>query len=199
MTRWKLFGLLAALVSLVAAVAYALAPDQVQALQYAVRATARTSFLLFLAAFTASPLLKLLHSAFAKALTRERRFIGLSFAYSMLLHALVLTAYIIIAPTAFWHGRTAATNVPGSIGYLMIVLLSVTSFAVPARLVGPKNWKVLHRTGIWIIAVIFAASFLTRVSHHAVYVVPGAVMVVAMVLRIAVRINSTFRAKAPLT
>jgi methionine sulfoxide reductase heme-binding subunit len=199
MTRWRLFGVLAIMVSLVAAAAYALAPDKVQALQYTVRATARTSFLLFLAVFTASSLLKLLPSALTKALTRERRFIGLSFAYSQFLHAVVLAAYIITAPAAFWTGRTAATNVPGSIGYLMIVLLTVTSFTAPARLIGRKNWKVLHRTGVWIIAFIFAASFLTRVSHHAAYVVPGVIMVAAMLLRAAVRIDNVLRADAPST
>jgi methionine sulfoxide reductase heme-binding subunit len=197
MTRWKLFGLLAVIVSLVAAIAYALAPDEVQALQYAVRATARTSFLLFLAVFTASSLLKLWPSPLTKALTRERRFIGLSFAWSQLLHAVALTAYIITAPAAFWHGRTAATNVPGSIGYLMIVLLTVTSFAAPARLISRKSWKVLHRTGVWIIAAIFAASFLTRVSHHTLYVVPGLIMVAAMLLRVGIRIDNVLRAAAP--
>jgi methionine sulfoxide reductase heme-binding subunit len=199
MTRWKLFGVLAIIVSLVAATAYALAPDQVQALQYTIRATARTSFLIFLAVFTASSLLKLWPSTFTKALTRERRFLGLSFAWSQFLHAVVLAVYIITAPEAFWTGRTAATNVPGSIGYLMIVLLTVTSFAAPARLISRKNWKVLHRTGVWIIAFIFAASFLTRIPHHVAYAVPGLIMVAAMMLRVAVRINTMLRADAPLT
>ena len=193
MSRWKLFGVLAVMVSLVAATAYALAPDRVQALQYAVRATARTSFLLFLAAFTASTLVKLWPSRFTRALMRERRFTGLSFAYSQLLHAVALGVYIVTAPAFFWIGRTPATNVPGSIGYLLIVLLTATSFATPARLVGPKNWKVLHRTGVWVIAVIFAGSFLTRVSHHTVYVVPGMIMVAAMLLRVAVRTESVRR------
>jgi len=196
MSRWKLFGALSAVVSLVAAAAYAFAPDKVQALQYAIRATARTSFLLFLAVFTASTLVKLWPSTLTKSLTRERRFIGLSFAYSQLLHAVALAVYIVTAPAFFWNGRTPATNVPGSIGYLMIVLLTATSFVAPARLVGPKNWKVLHRTGVWIIAVIFAGSFLTRISHHTVYVVPGVIMIAAMLLRVVVRVDGARRADA---
>jgi len=198
MTRWKLFGVLAIMVSLTAAAAYALAPNQVQALQYAVRATARTSFLLFLAVFTASSLVKLLPSTLTRALTRERRYIGLSFAFSQILHAAALAVYITTAPEAFWIGRTPATNVPGSVGYLMIVLLTVTSFTTPARLVGPKNWKRLHRAGVWFIAVIFAASFLTRAHQHAGYVVPGMIMLAAMLLRIAVRFGNVRRVGVPL-
>ena len=122
MTRWQLFGVLAAVVSLVTATAYALAPDPVQSVQYAVRATARTSFILFLAVFTASSLAKLLPSALTRALAQERRYIGLSFAFSHLLHAAVLIVYVEMAPEAFWVGRTPATNVPGYAGYLIILL-----------------------------------------------------------------------------
>jgi methionine sulfoxide reductase heme-binding subunit len=162
MTRWKLFGVLSVIVTLIAAAAFALAPGPVQSLQYEVQATARTSFFLFLAAFTASSLAKLSPSALTKALVRERRFIGLSFAFSHLLHAAALIVYVKTAPEAFWVGRTPATNVPGSIGYVMILLLTITSFNAPARLIGPTNWKRLHRTGVWLIAIIPAGSLLTR-------------------------------------
>jgi methionine sulfoxide reductase heme-binding subunit len=187
MTRWKLFGVLAALAAVVTAAAYALAPDRVQALQYAVRATARTSFVLFLAAFTASALAKRMPSALTRRLVRERRYVGLSFAFSHLLHAVALIIYFKVAPEAFWVGRTAAGNIPGSIGYLMILLLAVTSFATPARLIGPTNWQRLHRTGVWFIALIFAASFLSRAHQHAGYLAPGLIMIGAMLLRVAAR------------
>jgi methionine sulfoxide reductase heme-binding subunit len=111
----------------------------------------------------------------------------LSFAASQFLHAVALVIYIRTAPEAFWVGRTPATNIPGSIGYLMILLLTATSFAMPARLVGPVNWKRLHLAGVWILAVIFAGSFLTRVHQHGAYLIPGLVMVAAMLLRMATR------------
>jgi methionine sulfoxide reductase heme-binding subunit len=187
MVRWQLFGLLATMVLLIVGIAYALAPDPVQSLQFAIRASARTSFVLFLAAFTASSLVKLFPSSLSKALVRERRYIGLSFAFSQLVHAVVLIVYIKTAPEAFWVGRTPATNIPGSIGYLMILLLAITSFRAPAKLIGPVNWKNLHRTGVWLIAIIFAGSFFTRIHIHSGYVVPGMIMVAAMLLRVAAR------------
>jgi sulfoxide reductase heme-binding subunit YedZ len=187
MTRWNLFAGLSAAVVIITAVAYAMAPDPVLSLQYAVRMTARLSFILFLAAFTASSLATLAPSAFSKALIRERRYLGLSFAFSHLVHAVALIVYINAAPEAFWIGRTAATNVPGSIGYVMVLLLTITSFKAPARLIGPHNWKRLHRTGVWIIAVVFAASFVARISHNVAYAIPAAIMIAAMLLRAASR------------
>jgi methionine sulfoxide reductase heme-binding subunit len=194
MTRWSLFAFLSAAALLVTATAYALAPDMVQSLQFAIRATARTSLVLFLAAFTASSLAKLYPSALTKALVRERRYIGLSFAFSHLLHAIALIVYVKTAPEAFWTGRTEATNIPGSIGYLMILLLVITSFKAPARLLGPKNWKRLHRTGVWIIAIIFAGSYYTRIHLHADYVVPTVIVVAAMLLRVAAHFTTAKRA-----
>jgi methionine sulfoxide reductase heme-binding subunit len=190
MTRWKLFGVLIVVVALFAMTASALAPDRVESLQYAIRATARTSFVLFLAVFLSSSLVRLVPSALTRAISKERRYIGLSFAASQYLHAIALIIYIRTAPEAFWVGRTPATNIPGSIGYLMILLLTITSFAMPARLIGAANWKSLHLVGVWLLAVIFAASFLTRAHHHVAYLVPGMVMVVAMLLRMVERFKA---------
>jgi len=107
-----------------------------------------------------------------------------------------LIAYINTAPEAFWVGRTPATNVPGYIGYTVILLLTVTSFKTPARLIGPINWKRLHRTGVWIIAIIFAGSYFTRIHQHPGYVVPGMIMVAAMLLRVTARFANVPRADA---
>ncbi|RDK07528.1 ferric reductase-like transmembrane domain-containing protein [Cupriavidus lacunae] len=186
MIRWRLFFVLSALVTLVAAGTYALAPDPLQSLQDTVRVTARASFVLFLAVFTASSLAKLVSSALTRALVRERRYVGLSFAFAHFLHALAIIAYSNTVPEAFWLGRSPASNVPGLIGYVAILLLTITSFDTPMRLVGPVNWKRLHRTGVWVIAVIFAGSFLTRIPQHAGYAVPGVIMLAAMLLRVAV-------------
>jgi len=187
MTRWKLFGALCALIVLTTAISYAIAPAPVQSLQYSVRATARSSFVVFLAAFTASSMAKLIPATLTRFLLRERRYIGLSFAFSHFLHAVLLILYVRIAPEAFWVGRTPASNIPGFVGYALILLLAITSFKAPAGVIGLANWKRLHWIGVWGIAIIFAASFLSRIPHHAGYAVPGAIMIAAMALRVTAR------------
>jgi DMSO/TMAO reductase YedYZ heme-binding membrane subunit len=126
-------------------------------------------------------------------LVRERRYLGLSFAFAHFLHAAALMVYINMAPEAFWDGRTPASNIPGAIGYAAILLLAITSFDTPMRLIGLDNWKRLHRTGVWVIAVIFAGSFLTRIPHHAGYAVPGMIMLAAMLLHVAARLGTSGR------
>ncbi len=185
MTRWKLFFTLSTLVALLTALTYALTPDPVQSARSAVQVTARASFVLFLGAFMSSTLAKFVSSPLTRTLMRERRHLGLSFAFAHFLHAGAIIVYSNMAPEAFWAGRTPASNIPGSIGYAFILLLTITSFKAPMRLIGPNNWKRLHRAGVWVIAVIFAASFLTRIPHHAGYAVPGMIMLAAMLLRVA--------------
>jgi methionine sulfoxide reductase heme-binding subunit len=180
---WKLFGLLSAIVLTLTAVSYALAPDNVQALQYMVRLTARTSFVLFLAAFTASSLALLIPSNFTKSLVRERRYLGLAFSFSHFAHASVIVAYANIAPDAFWIGRTPMSNIPGYIAYVVIALMTVTSFSAPARLIGPRAWKVLHRSGVWLIAVAFTISFYQRIPMNKAYAIPVVIILSAVLLR----------------
>ncbi|MEM5431393.1 hypothetical protein [Cupriavidus oxalaticus] len=63
----------------------------------------------------------------------------------------------------------------------------------PMRWLGPDNWKRLHRVGVWIIAVIFAGSFLTRMPNHAGYAVPAMIVIAAMLLRVIARLGKTRR------
>ena len=79
---WRLFSLLSALVLLATALALWSQPQWVEALRSAIRVTARTSFALFLATFLASSLMALVPSGFTRGLLRERRFLGLAFAFS---------------------------------------------------------------------------------------------------------------------
>ena len=103
---WRLFVAIAVVLIAFALTAFALYPDAAEGSRAAIRLTARTSFLLFLAAFTASSFATLLPGPFTRFLLRERRIIGLSFAFSHLLHAVAITSFGILNP-AFWPARSA--------------------------------------------------------------------------------------------
>lgn len=159
---WRLFSLLSLLVLIATALALWSQPQWVEALRSAIRVTARTSFALFLATFLASSLAALVPSEFTRGLLRERRFLGLAFAFSHAVHAVLIILYVKFFPETFWHGRSVATSIPGSIGYLFIILLAVTSFPYAVKLLGARIWKGLHSTGTWVIAVVFVLSFYKR-------------------------------------
>ncbi|MFC6336685.1 hypothetical protein GIR22_16780 [Pseudomonas sp. CCM 7891] len=180
---WQLFSLLALLILVMSALAVALQPDLIEGLRSAVRATARSSFALFLAAFTASAFVVLVPSSFSKALVRERRFIGLAFAFSHFVHAVLIYAYGQLN-TEFWPVRTVIDNTPGTVAYVFILLMALTSFKGPAHLLGAKAWKVLHTTGMWIIVAVFAYANFKRIPMNAWYVLPFGITCAAIAIRL---------------
>lgn len=180
---WQLFGLIAALVAVMSATAIAVQPDLIEGLRSAIRATARSSFVLFLIAFTASAFAVLVPSPLSKTLVRERRFIGLAFAFSHLVHAVLIYAYGQLN-TEFWPARTVANNIPGGTAYAFILLMALTSFKGPARLLGPKAWKALHVTGMWVIVAVFAFSNFKRIPMSDWYVLPFGITCAAVAIRL---------------
>lgn len=180
---WSLFSLLSLLVLVMTALILALNPDLVEAARSAIRATARTSFALFLAAFTASAFAVLVPSSFSKTLVRERRFIGLAFAFSHLVHALLIYTYGQLNPE-FWPGRTTVGNIPGSVGYLFIVLMTLTSFKATTRLIGRRAWRTIHVCGMWVLAAVFTYSNFKRIPLSTWYVVPFGIMCAAIAIRV---------------
>lgn len=180
---WSLFSLIAALVLLMTALTLAVNPDLTEGVRSAIRATARSSFALFLLAFTASAFAVLVPSPLSKSLVRERRFIGLAFAFSHLVHAVLIYWYGQLN-TEFWPGRTAVGNLPGSVGYVFILLLALTSFKSTTRLIGAIAWKRLHTTGMWVLAAIFAYSNFKRIPMSAWYVLPFGLICAATAVRL---------------
>jgi methionine sulfoxide reductase heme-binding subunit len=193
---WSLFGLLCLLILVMTALILASNPDLVEGLRSAIRATARTSFALFLAAFTASAFAVLVPSSFSKALVRERRFIGLAFAFSHLLHAVLIYKYGQLN-TEFWPGRSTNTNIPGTLGYLFILLMTITSFKTTTRLIGRKTWKALHLTGMWVLAAVFAYSNFKRIPLSAWYVLPFSIMFSAVAIRVVGKIAQKNKRNQP--
>lgn len=181
---WKLFAALAVLTLLMTAAVLAAYPAGAEGLRSAIRATARSSFALFLLAFLASSLVTLLPGAASRQLMRERRYLGLAFAFSHTVHGALIYLYAQRFPELFWAGRTALANLPGSLGYLFILLLCVTSFRAPARLLGPRLWKGLHSTGAWVLAAVFCLSFYKRIPLGGGYPLAFALMFAAITLKL---------------
>ncbi|MET4727505.1 sulfoxide reductase heme-binding subunit YedZ [Lysobacter enzymogenes] len=180
---WPLWSLIAVAVLAMTGLSIASQADLVEGVHSAVRATARSSFALFLLAFTASALATLLPGPTSSALLRERRYIGLGFAFSHLVHAVVIYAYGRLAPE-FWPGRTGLANVPGSIGYLFLLAMTVTSFKPVARRMSTGAWKRLHTSGMWVLAAVFALSYFKRIPMNPAYALPFALLIAAVAVRL---------------
>lgn len=198
---WNLFAALAGLTLLMTGLALWMHPvGSADALRTAIRATARSSFALFLLTFLASSLVTLLPGAFSRQVLRERRFLGLAFAFSHTVHGVLIYLYAQRFPELFWAGRTAVANIPGSVGYLFILLLTLTSFKGAMRLLGGRLWRGLHSTGTWVLAGVFCLSFYKRIPMGGWYPLAFALMFAAIALKLtAKRAQHLRRAKPALS
>jgi hypothetical protein len=166
----------AALVTMVAALLGATGWPEA-GLRLILRATARTSLVLFLAAFLASTLRRRWPSAATTWLLQNRRYVGLSFATSHLLHLLAILALRDAFPQTF-ADLSAVTLVVGGGGFVVVALLAATSSDAAVRRLGVRTWTRLHRAGLYYLWVVFTFTYLRTSLPLA------ALLVVALVLRL---------------
>jgi len=152
-----------------------------------IRATARSSLVFFLLAFTARPLRRLWRSAASGWLLRNRRYLGVSFFVSHLVH---LGAIV-------WLGRIApdfqadpVTVAGGGFGYLLAAAMTASSFDASAAWLGRKRWKQLHTSGMYVLWGIFLLTFAGNIALSPAYWLPTLALLAGVALRLAVRVQS---------
>ena len=148
-----------------------------------IRATARTSLLIFAATFAASSLVRLWPGPTTRWMIRNRRGLGLGFAFSHLLHGIAIIwlfgAFGDQAPPP-----KPTTLAGGGLAYVFILALAATSFDGAVRRLGAKNWRRLHWTGVWYIWLIFMVSYGGRAATDPAYWPPALLLIAVAGLRI---------------
>lgn len=179
MNGWRLTGILSLLL---AAMTLGLAAGHgwdIDGVRLAIRATARTSLVLFALAFTASALAELMPSGATRWQRRNRRYLGVSFAVSHFIHLGVILVFASLDRELFWKLTNVTTIVLAGTAYLFIAAMTVTSFDRTAAWLGPRNWRLLHLIGGWYIWISFAVAVGKRVPFDSFYW-PVAVLVLAI-------------------
>ncbi|MEZ4884259.1 MAG: hypothetical protein R3E32_05920 [Chitinophagales bacterium] len=149
----------------------------------AIKWSARISFLLFCSAFVASSLHHLLQNIFSAWLLTNRKYIGISFAIIHLIHLkflLILQYYF--HPVFDLAAKTSIAA--GSIAYLFIVLMLLTSFSFFAQYLTTRQWKILHTVGGYWIWSIFMSSYWKRSLTESAHIPLVVILVVVLILRI---------------
>lgn len=181
---WRLTALIALLLSLMTMGIIGAHDFSVDGLRMAIRATARTSLLLFLPVFVASALVRLQPNEATRWLLRNRRYLGVSFAASHILHGVAIIAFSVTAPALFWSMTNTGTLITGGLAYLLIITMAATSFDSAVRLLGARNWRVLHWCGSWYVAVSFIITNAKRTQGMPLYWLAVALMTTAILLRL---------------
>ena len=168
MNGWRLTGWLSLLLVVMTAGFLAPHPD-VEGVRLVVRATARTSLVLFALAFSAAALVQLMPSDMTRWQRRNRRYLGVSFAVSHALHLAALIALVRSDSALFWTLTNPANIVLAGTAYLFIAAMTLTSFDRTAAWLGAHTWRLLHLVGGWYIWLSFAAAVGKRLPQGPVY------------------------------
>lgn len=183
MQGWPLLATLTVGLLLLAAAVLLPGPDP-QGFRQLIRVTARSSFVLFLLAFTASAAARRWPGGFTRWQLANRRQIGLGFAVSHTIHATAIAGFAWLDPVGFRAATSPGNFVTGGLAYLFIVLMAATSFDSAVRCLGPKRWRLLHLCGLYFLWISFVITFGMRIPMSAGYLFPVAVLLSALVLRL---------------
>jgi hypothetical protein len=167
MDGWRLFGLLAGFETALFAAGLAAFGSDEAGLRALVRSTVRVSFLVFAFVYAAAPLRRLYPTPATRWLLRNRRFLGVSFAWAHGLHGLAILLLAQRLGDAF--EVDAATAWGGGLAYLLIAAMALTSFDRTARWLGAQRWALLHRAGLHWLWFIFALNWTTSVFLSLTY------------------------------
>ena len=192
----KLFGAFAIALALAAMAVLMAVPDRVEAVRLIIRATARISLALFLAAFLASACARIWPGDLTRWMVINRRWLGLSFAWSHFVHAVAIIALVRLDSALFWTLSNPVSIAGGSFAYLFIAMLAATSFDGMVKALGPQRWARLHSFGIWIIWLVFMASNAKRIPGSSWYFLPCLLLITAAALRWAAPRLAAQRRKA---
>jgi hypothetical protein len=117
------------------------------------RLTARLAFVVLLLVFMARPLRDLIKTPLTAALLKNRKQVGVTFAG---IHSAHMALIIYHARHASDFELSLVSNLPGLFVYVVIYLMLITSFSGPARAIGPKAWRILHKAGLFLTTAVFA-------------------------------------------
>lgn len=130
-----------------------------------IQVTARISMFLFFIAFMTSSLRFILKNKFSVWM-KNRRAVGLSFAFSHLLHGILFATLYKVAPELFFQVAQPTTIIFGGLGYVFILAMAITSNDFSVRKLGIKRWRTLHSIGMYYLWFIFFASYAGRVAGN---------------------------------
>lgn len=184
MNGWRLFGVLTALLCAMSLALLAMNAWNVDGIRLVIRATARTSLLLFVLAFTAGALVELMPSELTRWQRRNRRYLGVSFAASHFIHLAAILALAALDRELFWKLTNLTTIVLAGAAYLFIAAMTATSFDRIAAWLGPRNWRRLHLIGGWYIWISFAVAVGKRVPLDRFYWPMAALVLAAAAVRL---------------
>ncbi|MBE9041839.1 hypothetical protein IQ235_13720 [Oscillatoriales cyanobacterium LEGE 11467] len=176
---WKIVGYCALAIAIAIALILLIYGINEPSLRMVVRATARTSWVLFLAAFTAFSLRQIHANSLTRWMVDNYRYLVIAMAVSYGFHALA------IAKLAIAIGDANFLYDPGGLlGYLFILAMMVTSFDRFSSWFDRRVVKVLHVVGMYYLWIAFTYTFINRLGVSMLFYLPFVIVLgLALLIR----------------
>jgi sulfoxide reductase heme-binding subunit YedZ len=181
---WPIVGWATLLLGTMIAMILAVAGTGADGLRIVIRATARTSLVLFTAAFLASALRRGWPGPASRWLLANRRHLGVSFAVSHGFHLIAILAFAGWSASGIVANASPTAVILGGIGYLFILAMVATSFDRTAAWLGPRAWSRLHTVGVYVIWTIFFATVAPHAFTSPLYIPFALLLVAALGIRL---------------
>ena len=194
MNGWPLTGLLSLLLLAMSA-SFVVGHADVEGLRLVIRATARTSLILFAMAFAAGALVEFAPNGFTLWQRRNRRYLGVSFAVSHGIHLVALIALARTDAELFWTLTNPANIVLAGAAYVLLAAMTATSFDRTAAWLGARKWRLLHLVGGWYIWISFAVAIGKRLPQGPIYWAMMALVLAVAVVRLVAMSRRSRRAR----
>ena len=157
--------------------------------------TARASMYPFFMAFAASGLYLFWPNAITRWMRQQRRYLGVSFAVTFIIHGTAIVLRLLFYPDSFLAAMEMETIdeminsqffVVGGFGFVAAFLMAITSNRWSQQRLGPL-WKVGHWFGNYYILLQFVAGEIMRTQLSLGYLPYLLMMITVILLRIAGR------------
>ena len=157
-----------------------------ESIRLALRVSGRIAFLILIIVFAARPLQQLLKAKWTAKLLRNRKLLGVAFAG-------IHTAHLGLIMMRANHvpDFNFPVSASGLVIYGFMYLMLITSFSGPARIIGPKAWKVLHKLGLFVLFAGFSLSQLPFGNNQ--LELANGVLIALAVAALLVRIVAFFK------
>ncbi|MCU0535660.1 MAG: hypothetical protein MUD14_17355 [Hydrococcus sp. Prado102] len=159
--KWKIVYVAVAMSAVLSAIALTMYGIEKKGIIHWLDATGRAGTITFIAAFIASPLHKLFPNSLSRWLLKNRRFLGIAFGFQHLVFHL---------PAVIWFCAIAPVPidaiVTGGLGFIILIPMLITSFNAPMKWLGSRNWKILHKTGMFYLMFVFIISYFPGISGN---------------------------------
>jgi hypothetical protein len=148
---WNLFWLITVPISLLMVLAMLRADlASAEEISSLIQLSVRCAVPLVFVAFAASSLQVVFPGSFSRWLLRNRKFVGLCFAAAMAWQALFI-AWLTSIHTDYYVNEVYVLSdaVEGLIGYAFLIAMVLTSFKFGRSRLSPRQWRLLHKGGIY--------------------------------------------------